>query len=236
MMRKLIPFGIILPFLLVNPSFEGGWTRDVLWWDTTGGPYAVPFGEIFTPDGWTSWFIDGASCSGGWVTGRPEIGLIDATVDPNRIRSGNQAAKLFTFWRCHRMGLMQRVEVEPGAHYDASIWFHSWYSNCSTEPYEPPLDYDCETWLYDSHDLCRIGIDPTGGRDPRGESVAWGEKDESYGEYAQLSVRGVEALSETVTVIVECANNWPLKHNDVYLDDAEIVRRERIFVPYVARD
>jgi len=68
-----------------------------------------------------------------------------------------------------------------------------------------------------------IGIDPTGGTNPNSDAVIWGDSYHIYNGYCkQLQVEAV-AIEETVTVFVESRTLWPFKHNDAYIDDAELV-------------
>ena len=226
--------------LLVNGGFEvDGWTRDTLYWTPEGGPYSNPFGEIFTPFGWTTWWREGFPCASHPPEneGRPEVHVIDLDdgfPDPVRVRSGTRAVKQFTTWRCHETGLFQQVDVVPGAHYDLTAWGHAWHSSCSTEPHAPPLDDDCETPLLDSWDRLQVGIDPFGGLDPHGSTVVWSTPIEQYGGYAQcIELAGVQALTSRITVFLRSECNFPLHHNDAYWDDVELQRAERVFLPLV---
>jgi hypothetical protein len=220
----------------VNGGFEGGWGRWTSYWTPEGGPYHTEFGEIFTPEGWVTWWREGFPCSGtaDWVTGRPEVKVISGP-DPARIRSGKQAVQWFTFWRCHEGGLYQRIPAVPGKVYSARAFGHSWYSRCSLKPHSPPLDDDCKTPIDWAHDWLSVGIDPTGGVDPLAKSVVWGEEREIYGRYDEqgLEVRGVVAEGEWVTVFLRAMATHPLKHNDVYWDDAEVWGYHAVYLPLI---
>jgi len=225
----------------VNGGFEEGWGRETAYWTAEGGPYHRQFGEVFTPEGWVSWWREGFECAGtqDWVTGRPEVKVIGALPDAARVRSGEQAVQWFTFWRCHEGGLYQRVWAVPGKEYSVRAFGHSWYSRCSTRPRAGPLDDDCETGLDWAHDWLSVGIDPTGGTDPLVETVVWGEEREVYGGYDErgLEVRDVVAEGEWVTVFLRSEASHPLKHNDVYWDDVSVVQccRSRVYLPLVRR-
>ena len=237
---------------LVNPSFEGGWTRDTRWWTPTSGPNGGSFGEIFTPEGWETWWLEGFPEPGEpdeRVTGRPEvkvISLADGFPDATRVRSGDQAVQLFTFWRAHDMGLVQRVAVEPGKTYRFSVYAHAFYSQCSGKWHHPvPLETDCETAIGWAHTWLSVGIDPTtdnADRDPRAGTVVWSEEREVYGAYADEPLL-VEVVAEGdyVTVFMRSWTTHALKHCDVYVDDAklEVVgdpRPYRLHLPLVLRD
>lgn len=228
--------------LLENPGFEEGWTRETIYWTPDGGPFYNPFGEIFTPDDWVTWWREGFPCATAYTfkEGRPEVQVIDKTADASRVRSGNKATKMFTFWRCHDFGLLQQVPADVGATYDFEIFPHAWYSDCSSKPYEAPLAKDCVTPLTDSWDYFYAGIDPTGGVDPMASTVEWGEAIEQYGHYyQQAEVRNVKALSSTITVFFRSECNYPLKHSDVYIDDAlltEVDPTHTIYLPLILKE
>lgn len=227
--------------LLTNGGFEGGWTRDTLYWVGDTGPFTTEFDEVFTPEGWTSWWIEGVACPGtsDYVTGRPEINFATMAVDPGRIYEGEQAAKLFTFWRCHRMGLYQQVAVVPGAIYALSAYGHSWYSRCSSKPHATqPLDTDCNTPIDWAHDWFSVGMDPYGGMDPFAPKVVWSDEHEIYGIYGEsLTLALVQAQSPTMTVFLRAQATHPLKHNDVMWDDVALVSCNCvIFLPVIAKN
>lgn len=211
------------PTGLTNPDFEGDMHTANVYWNPSGGPYSNHFAEINPPIGWTAWWREGfdcAFCGGGpctFQTGRPEVIL---TTDPNRVHSGNKAVKAFTFYRCHEQGLYQQVSVDA-ARYVFLVYAHSWYSNCSTKPFGPPLGGDCKTLLA-AKDTLKVGIDPDGGIDPHSPSVIWGVLIEQYGVYGQPLVVIASVQTGTITVFVSSLADTPLKHDDLYLDDTAL--------------
>jgi hypothetical protein len=220
---------------LTNPSFEGGWTRETLYWTPEGGPFSTEFGEIATPAGWVSWWREGFPCPGTdkFVMGRPEVKVIDLDAgfpDPERVRTGSKAAQWFTFWRCHFGGLLQRVAAEPGRLYSVSAYVHSWYSRCSERPHAPPYDEDCATPISWAWDRVSVGIDPTGGVDPMALSVVWGQEREIYGRYGRpVGVWNVpaEAGADHITIFLRSRASHPLKHDDAYWDDVVLFEGEQ---------
>lgn len=182
----------------MNPGFEEGWHLETTYWTPQGGPYHDQYMEITPPEGWTAWWREGFSCSGtpNWKTGRPEVRVISTTPDPYRVHSGSQATQWFTFWHCHEGGLYQEVTVEAGKYYTLKAFGHSWFSNCSTKPHDPPYDYDCTPPIDWAHDWLSVGIDPTGGMNP-----IWGTAQEIYGEYGkQLVVEHVWTQDGEITI------------------------------------
>ena len=224
--------------LLENGGFEDGWHLATAFWTLWGGPYHDQYQEITPPEDWTAWWHEGPLCSGtpDWHMGRPEVRVISGP-DQERIHSGEQAVQWLTYWRCHSGGLLQQVDVKPGHYYDFSVYGHAWYSRCSTRPHDPPYDTDCRTRIYWAQDWLRVGIDPTGGIDPMGPAVVWGEAQEIYGVYDEALTTGrVQAQGDRITVIVWSEASHPLKHNDVAWDDAVLLDVTfRAFLPIVRR-
>lgn len=229
--------GVEAPLLLANPGFEEGWHLATTFWTPEGGPFYNQYQEITPPKGWTAWWREGFPCAGGWLTRRPEVRVISEIPDAERVRSGEQATQWFTFWGCHSGGLYQQVAVIPGHSYTFSVYAHAWYSRCSNRPHDPPYDTDCKTRIYWAQDWLSVGIDPTGGIDPMGPSVVWGERQQIYGVYGPpLEVERVRAQGPILTVFVRSEASHPLKHNDFYLDDAVLLGvTYRAFLPIVAK-
>ena len=224
--------------LLENGGFEvDSWTHEALYWTPGGGPYSGLFGPVFTPASWTTWWREGFPCASDptAVKGAAEVLLLDLTTGfpyPARIRSGSRAVRMFTFWRCHEMGLLQQVDVVPGAHYDLMAYGHAWYSECESELYSPPLAGDCETPLPDAWDRLQVGIDPSGGLDPHGSMVVWSAPVEQYGVYGQrVDLIGVQASATQITVFLRSECNLPLKHADTHWDDVVLQPGKRLYLP-----
>lgn len=227
--------------LLQNGGFEGGWHLETAYWTPGSEVTHDQYQEITPPTGWTAWWYEGFPRAGGWLTRRPEVRVISTIPDAARIRSDDQAVQWFTFWGCHSGGLLQQITVTPGHYYDFSIYAHSWFSNCDIKPhYHLPLDYDCDTddpilWAQNWLQVC---IDPGGGIDPLGPNVVCGTRKQVYGQYAgPLIIEHVQAQGDKITVIVWSEASHPLKHDDVYLDDA-LLRdvTHRAFLPVVMLD
>ena len=211
---------------MINDGFESGWTRTT----HTGQAY----GEICVPEGWTAFWREGGTVphdpdnTNGY--GRPEMHVITREapfLDPPRIRSGQRAVKLFTFYRIHDAGLYQRVTtvevdgvaraIAAGMRLRFGAWAHAWTST-QDDPRVSEHDGDAAAQA-----TFRVGIDPGGGTDPWAESVVWGPGASLYDVYGQIPA--VEAVAEggAVTVFVRSTMRYPFKHCDAYLDDAELV-------------
>jgi len=227
------PYAVQVAPVAMNGGFEEGWHLATTYWTLDGGPYHWQYQEITPPEEWTAWWVEGPLCSGtpDHRQGRPEVRVISGP-DPYRIHSGDQATMFFTFWRCHRGGLYQQVNVEPGKFYAAKAFGHAWFSECDLRPHSAPYEKDCATLLNWAQLQLRICLDPLGGIDP---SVCSAPQ-EIYGEYGPaLRLEHVQAISNTMTIFLESVASHPLKHVDVYWDDVSISESYQVFLPAVRR-
>jgi LysM repeat protein len=203
--------------LLVNPGFEGigkpmnnsgpnydNWTRE-----TFNG---MSYGEIFTPEGWVTWWQEGEYK-------RPECKVIPNehpfNADPKRVYSGYYAGMCFTFYGKQNAGYYQVVRNLPaGATVQASIYAHAWASS-EDEPYSSgdPFSFGFQ-----------IGIDPNGGTDPFSGNIVWSGLAHHYDEFGLVGpVQATVGAEGVATVFTKAYAKWPLKHNDAYWDHASLV-------------
>jgi hypothetical protein len=138
--------------------------------------------------------------------------------DPPRIRSGQNSQKYFTFWSVHQGGLYQVVEgVRPGMALRFSVYMHAW-SATKLNGKEPNPHFSFgQTGMH-----MKIGIDPTGGVDPWSSNVVWSEEKDAYDKFDRYEVQAV-ARANKVTVFTHSRPENPMEHNDVYVDDADLV-------------
>jgi LysM repeat protein len=204
--------------LLRNPGFEEGSTATTCAWtrDTYTG---VPYGEIFTPPGWVTFWSEGANATGG-THGRPECKVIPNVNPfigpPARIRTGSCAVMQFGFFRTLDSGVYQTVGgLSPGATVQFSAYAHAW--SCDMDS---PGAVSCgDTYNM----LFQVGIDPNGGTNPWSGSVVWASG-YSYDTYRLIGpVQAVVGETGQVTVFLRATAKWPFKHNDAYWDDAALV-------------
>ncbi len=203
--------------LLVNPGFEGigkpmnnsgpnydNWTRETF----NGAAY----GEIFTPEGWVTWWQEGEYK-------RPECKVVPNehpfNAEPKRIYSGYYAGMCFTFYGKQNAGYYQVVRNLPaGAKVQASIYAHAWASS-EDEPYSSgdPFSFGFQ-----------IGIDPNGGTDPFSGNIVWSGLVPHYDEFGLVGpVQATVGPEGVATVFTRAYAKWPLKHNDAYWDHASLV-------------
>ncbi len=200
--------------LLVNPGFEGvgkpvdnalpnydNWTRSTF----TGAVY----GEIFTPEGWVTWWQEGDFK-------RPECKVIPNEAPfnqtPSRIHQGYYSGMCFTFFGMQNAGYYQVVRNIPaGSIVQGSFYAHSW--SCGED--DPPVSCGDPDAFY-----FRVGIDPNGGTDPFSGSIVWSAQSFHPDKYGYVGpVQATVGGSGAATLFIQAYGKWPNKHNDAYFDN-----------------
>lgn len=206
--------------LLQNPGFEGlvcaptsseGWCDDNWTRKTHDGS---AHDNIFTPQGWVTWWRKGDGY------GQPEVKTIPKVNPfvgpPARINNGRYATLFFTYYRNHDGGFYQVVDgLEPGATVQASAYAHGWSCDENNE------GRSCgDPWNI----TFQVGIEPNGAADPFSSSVVWSQEQQSPDEYRRIGpVTATVGPNGSVTVILRSKTKWPLQHLDAYWDDASLV-------------
>jgi hypothetical protein len=200
------------PNLVQNPSFEGQYMAYV---PPTPHP-DCPAGICVTAqmaNGWTPWWRSHDPNDPDYIIRMPEYKPADPNFnDPPRVRSGEAAQQYFTFFSTHEAGFLQQVPVISGADYLFQIWGHSWSAQDDDDAYSGPEDGQ----LFQN-----VGLDPTGDDDWQSDNIIWGTERLQYDTYGFFSISAT-AESPTMTVYVYSRPNIPVKHNDVYWDDAAL--------------
>jgi hypothetical protein len=212
--------------LLQNPGFEGitcapgsggGWCNDNWTRDTFDG---VPRAEIFTPQGWVTFWSEGKNPADGRKFGRPECKVIpnaDPFVGPPaRVRSGKYSVMQFGFFRAIDSGLYQVITgLSPHATVQLSAYAHAW--TCDDDEHDALSCGDKYQMLF------QVGIDPNGGTDPWSPNVVWASG-YSYDEFRLIGpVQAQVGDAGMATVFLRATAKWAYKHNDIYWDDASLV-------------
>jgi len=185
--------------LLENPSFEEEYSA----W----GEYR----ELRTSKGWTPWWVEFESDEG-HVLRRPECKPAHHFVFPGRVKSGEFAQQCFTSFGTHAMGVYQKVKVNPGQLLRFSIWVQVWSTSLS-DPAVSELPGNVRV---------SVGIDPTGGVDPKSPVVRWAPAIEAYDRWHFQYVEEV-AQNSVVTVFTRSIAEFAVRANDVYWDEAGLV-------------
>ncbi len=204
--------------LLQNPGFEGigrplnnsspnsnNWTRDTF----TGATY----GEIYTPEGWVTWWQEGDF-------GRPECHVIAREADfiepVLRIYDGYYSGKCFTYFRKQNAGYFQVVRnIPPGSVVEGSFYAHAW----SCDHYEDNALSCAEPYAF----YFQVGIDPNGGTDPFSSNIVWSNPAYHYDEFGLVGpVQATVGEAGAATLFTRAYAKWTLQHNDAYMDNASL--------------
>lgn len=172
--------------------------------------------QVIISKHWQSFYKDNQPPpqEGGYAY-RPEYKPIPAAVYPYRVRSGDMAQCWFAFQKVMDGGIYQVVPVEKGETYQFTVWAQAWSTNNSDEPRESPGE------LY-----VGMGIDPYGRTAPWELGVIWHEWARVTADYQQFESPPVKAESDQITLYIRAWNKWALKHNDIYVDDAALMKLE----------
>jgi LysM repeat protein len=212
--------------LLRNPGFEGitcapnsgaGWCNDNWTRDTFNGNV---YQEIYTPQGWVTFWSQGTNPTDGRKYGRPEckvIPRVDPFIGPPaRIHGGNYSIMQFGFFRAIDSGVYQVVTgLSPQATVQLSAYAQAWA--CDDDDHQANSCGDPHQMLF------QVGIDPNGGTDPWSPNVIWASG-YSYDEHRLIGPAQAQVGDAgTVTVFLRGTAKWAYKHNDVYWDDAALV-------------
>lgn len=185
----------ISPNLIVNAGFEGAARRTSL--------------SSWVAEGWNPWFRPHHPSEPIGLNWEPEFGII--TDRPGQAHEGRSSQRWFNTWAIHDAGIHQTVGVPVGAKVTFSIWAFSWSSQQDTWAVsDPGAPY--HKW---------VGIDPTGGTDPFSERIVWSPRNDVMDQWVQLTVTAI-ARADRVTAFVRGRPEYPVKHNNILVDDAAL--------------
>jgi LysM repeat protein len=209
--------------LLSNPGFEGiscragsepGWCLDN--WSNNANFDGTFHDNIFTPQGWVTWWRKEGNY------GQPEVKTIPRvppfTGELPRIRSGNYAVLLFTYYRLQDTGLYQIVTgLEPNATVQLSAHAHGW--SCGDK--DAKLGYTCgDPW----NQTFQVGIAPDGVADPFSPNIVWSTAQNSPDHYSLIGpITAQVGEGGSVCVFLRSKTKWRVEHQDAYWDDASLV-------------
>lgn len=229
--------------VLINPGFEDG-------------VYFYPgHDSVRVPNGWhIRWYTDTAPIPD-WGTPaqfqffQPETNRIDVTawpydsdILPPRIHGGRYALESGKRWGNQDVSFYQSVGNVPiGAVVTASAWLHAWVSSCNPFPTDGSPAPDralslqgdnvdgcpANVWAENSNHMA-VGIDPTGGTEPRASTVVWNWDAANpawwgpYDYYSSTVPVVTVAQASTVTLFLRAVTIMPAKFNAAYFDDASL--------------
>lgn len=219
-------------------------------------PYSCPGPAFCVADGWHGWYVNPPTCDpdvpGCYIscptnclnptTGRcqndtgcywaqPEFARSSGAW--NRIISGASSQKIFGYGRQFEGGLYRRVVAQQGRLYRFSIYMQAWmcynYDSCNGG-----FVSDMPTTMH-----LRIGIDPFGGIVVTSTNVVWSLEHDSFDAWMRYTVTA-RAQSGHVTLFTYARPDWGTGqhlriNNDVYIEDADLVPLNEIYLPLVVR-
>lgn len=236
--------------LLSNPGFEAGfftpcsWKADPVPWNVIPcEPWyekiMTRWNTVQTPISWYAWWrtpITDTARSDYWEYPsscnrprapegcvpwhNPEYGGTDWIRNgPARLRSGENSMRYFTFWSVHEAGAFQTVEgLTPGTTLRFGVYMHAWRATEGPNKEEPsPFESNGRGSMH-----MKVGIDPTGGRNPWSSDIVWSGEQDYFDQFGYYQVTAV-ARANRVTVFTYSRPDVDNKHNDIYVDDAELV-------------
>ena len=229
---------------LVNPGFEGGLVTpadDCYLWNGERQGYSGAGLE-----GWTPFFRCKLQTDGDGVNDGPEFTTMTAAQRAYRVRSGDAALKYFTFARVQESaGVYQRISVPNGQWLRFSAWVQIWTSDClnpDLSDQTPPTSF-----LEPGNLEARVCVDTDGGAldwDAGTVCSHW-VREGAWDKYTQVGVNA-QAQADEVLVAINSRNQWRVRFNDVYVDDAELALYDpptsttaltsTVYVPFGARD
>lgn len=215
------------PELLKNPGLDGPTFQS-----QCCGADGQPINDAQVAEGWTAWWLDVPpdyvvlpddcerrtkySCY--WA--RPEFVDSARIGVASRVRSGGNSQTYFTSGYMHEAGLYQRVTgITPGTQLRFSVYMSAWM--CMEDSACPGgLVSDQPSTMH-----LRVGLDPTGGTDPFSANIVWSGEMDSFDRWSPYSVEAV-AQADAVTVFTHSRPEWTARrsHNDVYVDEASLVK------------
>lgn len=206
--------------LIENPSFEGDYEPYVMpapghddcqtWNDSEPNQYCE---RVKLATDWHPFWRDTPRTEN-WENIQPEYVPSLPHEQPPRVRTGEKSQHYFSFWSTHEAGIYQQETAVVGGTYCFSIYGHSWSARTELPGFlSDPNDHG---FLYQ-----RVGIDPTGGTDWQSPNIIWSDERMQYDAFGVFQVEAT-AQASTITVFAYSRPDLPIKHNDVYWDDAHL--------------
>ena len=194
--------------LLQNPGFEGNYSA-----------WQIQYGTAQVAPNWTPWWLENSSHDP--VLAQPEYKPAERWLYPKRVFEGDKAQQWFTFHKSHYGGMYQQVHgVTPGQRYRFTLVAQVWSSvSDQAFPSVAPGDPRFE-----------VGIHPGGFAHPGHvpsppPGVVWSGNapmNQIIDNWYTMSVEAV-AQNSTITVYIKANPQYAVKHNDIYIDAAQLV-------------
>lgn len=147
--------------------------------------------------GWAPWWVAAEEGEPGWKNRQP-------TFSPFTIED-RVTQQVSTPWGTHVGGLWQQVPSVAGNAYELMVEAQAWSSEDTTPA----------SRLESSDVNLQIGIDPTGGLDPKSPFIVWSEKAQPLSHWETVHLK-VEAEASIITVYLKSAPNLPKRQQSVF--------------------
>ena len=118
---------------------------------------------------------------------------------------GRLTQQLATPYGTHEAGLWQQVPSALGNSYEFSVEGQAW----SSEDPAPATQLEAS----DVH--MQVGIDPTGGLDPKSPLIIWGDKGEPHCHWETLRVQ-CQAEANVITIYLKSAPTLPKRQQSIF--------------------
>jgi hypothetical protein len=185
--------------VIINPSFEGEFYKH-----SNRGNMQVAVGwQYYVASPHLHPWVDNGEYK------EPELNPEITTVGKGRVRSGKSAQKMHNTYSICRAGFFQDVPVVEGRWYEFAVWLYVWCSKGDDPDISKGGRYHARAaanpWGAGLHDYHTVF-----GREPENKHYnSW------YHSFVVF-----QAWSETARVGIEGMPEHPVKHNDLYIDDA----------------
>ncbi|MFN3706100.1 MAG: SH3 domain-containing protein [Thermoflexales bacterium] len=211
--------------LLKNPGFD--WPAQL---NNDVCSFGWQKGNAITPHEWIPYWACKSyeEANQDRINREPEFTVMTVEMESSRVRSYPTSARFFTFWSLNRsMGLYQVVRnIRPGARLRFSIWANLLTTDSDILPLSSSRDPGGLQVRACIHTDGMFALQPNFA-DPNIVCSDWARP---YDRWEEVSVEAM-AKSDTVTVFVDSTAEYPVKHNDVYVDDASLVVVDEAAVP-----
>ncbi|MCS6772779.1 MAG: SH3 domain-containing protein [Thermoflexales bacterium] len=203
--------------LLVNPNFD--WPAQ-----TNGDVCAIGWQKdnAITPHGWIAYWTckNSEEQNQDQINRAPEFRVMTVDIAAYRVRSYPTSASFFNFWSLNRSaGLYQMVSgIRPGTRLRFSFWANLLTTNSSELPLSSSRQPGGLQVRACIQTLGRVIFRPDV-NDPTTVCGAWIRPYDTWGE-AWVEAT---AAAETIAVVIDSTAEYPVVHNDVYVDDASLV-------------
>lgn len=193
--------------IIFNESFEGEFASDA-------SPAAANYcksGNCNVPEQWNVWFIPRRDSDQQGINFQPKFVKADAA--SGRVRGGG-AQRIYEENKTFTAGIYRVVQnVQVGSKLRFSTYGQIW----STRD-ESPISARPSSGI-----KLKVGIDPFGGIDgqprPLSNQVIWSTEQEASAGYITFTVEA-EAKSANIIVYTYATMRDPVRHNEVFWDDA----------------